>query len=145
MVHTTWGGRGTRLFGMYHPNPPLFLTSPLKYLGYYKGVQGKLQDSTGLETRRGTLHLYTIEMYTWPLIKKWRLYLYTMRLYHRDLKVSLRKLCLFWLCTAGHWRTRSRDPTYEREYSTVEWSKSRWYIIHIISKSTSHLYSLWRP
>ena len=34
---------------------------------------------------------------------------------HSVLKVSFRNLCLFWLCTAGYWRTRSRDPAYERE------------------------------
>ena len=42
-------------------------------------------------------------------------------LLHRVLKVSLRNLCLFWLCTAGHWRKRSRDLAYESEYST--WPK----------------------
>ena len=47
--------------------------------------------------------------------------------HHRVIKVSLRDLCLFWFCTetmflfsfctAGHWRARSRDLTYdERQY-----------------------------
>ena len=58
--------------------------------------------------------------------------------YHRVLEVSLRNLCLFWSCTAGHWRARSRDPTDERvvyiiknnsrkSETNTEWSKSRWY------------------
>ena len=55
---------------------------------------------------------------------------------HRVLNVSLRILCLFCLCTAGHWLARPRDPAYEKEYSLrnksnfpesetkKEWSKS---------------------
>ena len=53
---------------------------------------------------------------------------------HRVLKVSLRNL-LFWFCTetmfllwwctaTGHWLTRSRDATYERQYST-KWKQNK--------------------
>ena len=28
-------------------------------------------------------------------------------------KSLIKNLCLFWLCTSGHWQMRSRDPKYE--------------------------------